>query len=132
MDDANAHRTLQIKIAGHHYPAAPLGQGQLVAIQMIRSLPPETVLSVISGVLENSLGETARNKLITQMASGTLELKDLVGALSSLAEATAEQRKNASAGGPPRTLDIAGRLPEHGTYDEVAASATGDPSREGK
>lgn len=79
-----------------------------MAIQMIRSLPPATVLSVISGVLENSLGESARNKLITQMASGTIELKDLVGALSSLAEATAEQRKVTD---KPQALDIAGKLP---------------------
>lgn len=99
MDDDK--RTLTLKINGADYPAAPLDQGQLVAIQLIKSVAPHTVLGILSSLIKASLGESAHAQVILAMAAGELDIKGLMNVLTDLAKATADAKED-SAGPQPK------------------------------
>lgn len=96
MDDNK--RTLTVKINGADYPAAPLDQGQLVAIQLIKKVKPATVLDILSNLVKASLGEDAHSDVVLAMAAGELDLKGLMGVLTDLAKATADAKLPSNGG----------------------------------
>lgn len=89
MDDK---RTLTVMIDGTSYRAAPLDQGQLVAIQLIKKVKPGTVLDILSNLIKASLGDDAHSDVVLLMAAGHLDLKGLMGVLTDLAKATADAK----------------------------------------
>lgn len=90
MDDTQ--RTLRIRIGSKTYPAAPFNEAQAVALQLVKTLPPEAQLRVISGTLRSSLGDDAHTDLTVAMASGELSLKDWINALERIAKKTGEAK----------------------------------------
>lgn len=88
MDDTQ--RTLRIRIGSKTYPAAPLNEAQAVALQLVKALPPEAQLRVISSTLRASIGDDAHTELTVAMASGELSLKDWISALEKIAKKTGE------------------------------------------
>lgn len=97
MDDDK--RTLSVTINGKDYAAAPLDQGQLVAIQLIKSVAPGTVLNILSSLIKASLGDNAHADVILAMAAGELDLKGLMDVLVDLAKATAAAKTDHAAAG---------------------------------
>ena len=118
MDD-NA-RTLTIDIKGHLYDAAPLDEGQMVAIQLIRSLPETSILPVLGSLLRAALGDDGYTGLIVRMSASEVSLQDLMAGLTNLAKATGDAKTEAKKATKKRipgdrgTLDIAGELPGDG------------------
>lgn len=100
MDDK---RTLTVKINGVDYPAAPLDQGQLVAIQLIKKVKSTTVLDILSNLVKASLGDDAHSDVVLAMAAGELDLKGLMGVLTDLAKATADAKDDSAGTRPKKT-----------------------------
>lgn len=89
MDDK---RTLTVTINGTGYPAAPLDQGQLVAIQLIKKVKSATVLDILSNLVKAAFGEDTHSEVVLLMAAGELDIKGLMGVLTDLAKATADAK----------------------------------------
>lgn len=113
MDDK---RTLTVKINGVDYPAAPLEQGQLVSIQLIKKVKSATVLDILSNLIKASLGDDAHSDVVLAMAAGELDLKGLMGVLTDLAKATADAKDDSAGPRPkkPQGLDVATKLSSDG------------------
>lgn len=94
MDD-DTQRTLKVTIAGTEYPAAPFGETQVMALQMVKSVSGSTVISILSGLIKFSFGEEVRDKVLTLLASGDLGVKELIAILMDVATAQAEAQEAA-------------------------------------
>lgn len=91
MDDAS--RTLKIKINGTEYPAAPFGETQVMALQMLRNVQGATIINILGGLVKFSLGEEVRDEVLVLLASGELELEALIAMLKDIVTAQAEAKK---------------------------------------
>lgn len=88
MDDTQ--RNLKVTIGGKEYAAAPLDEGQLIAVQLIKAVPDDAKLRVISGLFRGSLGDDAHTDLVLRLSYAELTMKDWVGALSDIAKMTGD------------------------------------------
>ena len=108
MDDTQ--RTFKIKIGGQWYAAAPFDQAQLVAIQLIKGVPAEAQLRVISGLLRGSLGDDTHTDLTVRMAAAELSLADWVSALEKIAKKTGEAKDTELKDGAKELGDVGPQL----------------------
>lgn len=90
-------RNLKVTIGGQEYAAAPFDEGQLTATQLIKAVPDDAKLRVISGLFRGSLGDDAHTELVLRLSYAELSMKDWLGALSDIAKMTGEASKQTSA-----------------------------------
>lgn len=93
MDDKAAERTLKIKVGETEYAAAPFGQAQVMALQMIKGVEGATVIKILSGLVKFSLGEEAQGEVLVMLAEGTIDEHGLIKVLMDIAKATAEAKE---------------------------------------
>lgn len=110
MDDKQ--RNLKVSIGGVEYSAAPFDEGQLTAIQLIKAVPDDAKLRVISGVFRGSLGDDAHTDLVLRLSYGELSMADWLKALSTLAEMTGKA-KDAELKDAAKELGDVGSQPTH-------------------
>jgi hypothetical protein len=110
MDDIA--RTLKVTVKDETYAAAPLDEGQLVALQLLRSVPEVKILGVLGALFKSSFGEDAYTDIVTRMALNQVDIHDLMGALTDLAKATGEVKEKT------RTAKKTAKLPLPGTVSE--------------
>lgn len=119
MDDTT--RTLKVKVKDTWYPAAPLDEGQLVALQLLKTVPPEKILGILGATIGAAFGAETYTALVLRMASRELDVSDLMQGLTNLAKATSDAKEKAAklaarkaVKGQPAGLDVAGGLPSDG------------------
>lgn len=94
-DDA-AERTLRIKIGDRWFPAKPFGQGQIMALTMIKGLKATAVFNILSGLVRASLGEDAQGEVLVMLATQEINEHQLIAILSDVVKA-AQAEKDAEA-----------------------------------
>lgn len=92
MDD-DTQRTLKIKVGETEYPAAPFGQAQIMALQMVRGVEGATVIKILSGLVKFSLGEEAQGEVLVMLAEGTIDEHGLIKVLMDVAKATVDAKE---------------------------------------
>lgn len=103
MDDIQ--RNLKVTIGGVEYAAAPFDEGQLAATQLIKTIPDDAKLKLISGLFKGSLGDDAHTDLVLRMSRAELSMKDWLDALRAIAQLTGDGKdaaKKATSAKPPR------------------------------
>lgn len=93
MDD-DTQRTLKIKVGETEYPAAPFGQAQIMALQMVRGVEGATVIKILSGLVKFSLGEEAQGEVLVMLAEGTIDEHGLIKVLMDVAKATVDAKED--------------------------------------
>ena len=83
MDDKQ--RDFKVTIGGQEYAAAPLSQGQLISAQLIKKVPAESQLHLISGLFRGSLGDDAHTELVLRLSYDELSMTDWIEALTAIA-----------------------------------------------
>lgn len=91
MDDT---RTLSATFAGKKIKAAPISEGQMVALTMIKTggsshLP----LKILMSVIESSVGPETWSDMVTSLASGEVTLSDFTKTLERITKATVAARQ---------------------------------------
>lgn len=103
MDDTQ--RNLKVTIGRVEYAAAPFDEGQLAATQLIKTIPDDAKLRLISGLFRGSLGEDAHTDLVLRMSRAELSMKDWLDALRTIAQLTGDGKaaaKKATSAKPSR------------------------------
>lgn len=101
MDDA---RTISVTFAGKKFKAAPISEGQMVALTMIRANGSSQLpLKIIMSVIESSVGPDTWSDMVESLALGEAELSDFTGALEKITKATVAARKKDA--GQPELID---------------------------
>lgn len=96
MDD-EITRTLRVKVKDVWYTTSPLDEGQLVALQLLKTLPPTSILGVLGAVIGACFGAEQYAALVLRMAGQELDVSDLMQALTKLAEATGKAKEKEAA-----------------------------------
>lgn len=105
MDD-NTSRPLRIKTSlGVTLHAAPFTEGQILAIQQLRSGDASLTMEILIGLIRSSLGETAYRGIIVALAKGDATAKDLVGIITDIANATGDQKQDPADEAAPASVD---------------------------
>ena len=86
-------RDFKVTIGGVEYAAALFDEGQLTATQLIKAVPDDAKLRVISGLFRGSLGDDAHTDLVLRLSYGELSMKDWLQALRDIAELTGKAKE---------------------------------------